>query len=364
MTEGRKITIGILLLSIIAGAYFLFSTSRRANKMGTGFQAIQLSASKDHYAFIHKKSDREHVVVVVDNRTKDFKIYGAASEMVLLAPGFLPDGRLRITVAPRVNPPFSSAGLSSAQYVCDPSAVSCERSFSFSGGISYAVPSSEGGFVFVGAELVEMADPAAPSKARLAYGNFDFYLSTPDHGHHRLTESRAHELTSVSYGDRLVVFQLFKRKEPGKGPRPSSEIYCARLDENNVPVDFDADTAKLCISYGKRKDLRPSISRNGKYIAFLSASASRGSRWIYEIAAMEFGSKLHVKSIAPQGDDVMSLSPPIFVGDDTLRYIERVEEEYHLKSYDISTDEISLNFKLPFSKLSKAPDLILGQQGQ
>ena len=326
----------------------------------SGPQSYHFSANKDHYAFLHRTAHKQ-LLVVANARTKRIATYNAASGL-LWTPGFLPDGRLRVTVGPRINPPFSADGLRSTLYLCDPAHGACVPAFSSAGTITSAIPISGGRFVFVGADLETTADPMAPTKPFLAYRSFDFYLYAPDRALTKLTDSRAFQLGPVSYGGGQAVFEMQQRKPPGT-KRPTSKVFCARVDQDFVPVDFAADTAEPCVSYGRDIDVYPNISPDGKHVAFLSASDSNKSGWIYEIAIVELGSKRHVGSIRPHEGETVSLSRPVFVDDDTVRYFERVGDTYVFYSYSLSTGLISTHLALDSGQIADSTPLIIGQAG-
>jgi hypothetical protein len=328
----------------------------------SGLHTYNFSASKEHYAFLHRTAERKHVLVVVDDRARKISAYDAATGPILAAQ-FLMDGRLQITVGPRINPPFSPEGLESTLYTCDLGTASCARAFSSSGTIKSAMPISGGRFLFVGAYLETTADPMAPTKPFLAYRSFDFYLYAPDRALTNLTDSRAFQLGPVSYGGGQAVFDMAQRKPPGT-KRPTSEVFCARVDQDFVPIDFAADTAEPCVSYGRDIDVYPNISPDGKHVAFLSASDSNKSGWIYEIVIVEMGSKRHVRSIRPREGETMSLSPPVFIDDDTIRYVERVGDTYAFYSYSISTGKVATHFELDSAQITNSTPHIIGQAGE
>lgn len=330
------------------------------------------NANERYFAFVHRFPDRTRASLLYD--TKDNKLWRLEAQSGRIgSPNFAQDGSLFIGVNPKVNPPYPADDLDIASlgesrlFSCEMSVPKCTSLFSYSGLISRAMENERGDIVFVSSQLEVRADPMAPNDLFLAYHQFDFFMHEKGRSIRRLTHSDAFELQSTSHGGDYLIMQIYhnRKNKRARDKRFTSKIYCARIDEWLVPIDFSEDTEKPCVSYGNKIDVKPSLSPGGKVLAILSVSSSKRSKkesgWVYEIIILDFESHRLIKAITPSEDWARSLSKPIFITNDRVRYMELLEDIYYLREYNISTDQITVIAEIDMQDIPSASDFIIDE---
>lgn len=330
----RKPVIAFALLCALAAVVVLYFGSPFARSQTQ--YSHQFSADRNHFAFSHATSPTDHVLVLFNPQTSQHTIVKSKSG-VPGVPTFDGDGSLLVGILPRINPPSSPEGLRSHLYRCDLDSRGCTELFSADGAISNAISIGGEDILFVGAELAPRADPFAPSSKFLGYRGFDFFLKERSGAIRRLTELRAYTLTSVSHSEAIgtIAFEMSLPKVTG-----SNDVYCGVLERDSAGgIDLTVDSSAPCVVVGKNIDARPSLSGDGRHLALKSSARSGKGGWIYEVVVVTFPDGEHVTTIAPKAGN-NTLSSPVFVDDETIRFMEFQDGRYNFYEYAIPTDSV------------------------
>lgn len=321
-------------------ALLILPGSEKPGELRTDFHAFDSKV-----AFLHWTSDRQHVVVH-DLATNATDVFASAGRPVT-TPRFAGPSSLLVPLAPNMNPPFSldQVKRDGALYECELNRKTCRLILLFPGKIADPVLGKDGDVVFVGAEPQVAADPFAPDRPFVSYRSHDIYVGAASRSPTRVTHESAPALFSVSYGGGIAAFDLYKAS--GK-TRATSEIYCARVDEALAPLDFQADIEKPCLTVGRYVDRSPSISPDGNFLAFKSASdgGPKGKGWRYDIVVARRQTGEVVGRITPSGDATLTLSRPVFVSPTRIRFIELARDGYLVRSYDIGDGQARTDGRL------------------
>lgn len=314
------------------------------------------SANTTHYSFQHGQDGGTSHLVVYSPADGALKVYRSSSGH-LWAAALLAGDSFVVTEAPKINPPYSPAGLQSAVYRCGGDKPHCAALFSSPDGIGSKFASSDGGeLLYAGSPLQVRTDPWT-KKEILAYRDFDLFVFRNGQEPRKLTDVAAVSLNSVSAGGDLVAFEMLQANK-----RTDSLIYCARIGPNFALIDFASDTRTPCISHGTNYNSKPSLSPDGKRIAFLSSSRSskEAGGWVYDIVIADLATKQPISVIPPSHSAAMSLSNPSFVNNDAVRFIERTGDRYTFKQFDVPTGSTADLGTLDVADILAAPAFQVG----
>lgn len=313
------------------------------------------SANKTHYSFLHGKEGEAERLVVYSPEDRSLEVYQSATGHLWPATLLIGNAFL-VTDAPQINPPFSAAGLQSTLFRCGGDKPVCEPLLSSVEGIGSKFVLPDGALLYAASPLQSRTDPRTKGQI-LAYRHFDLFLFRSGAEPRRLTDVGAVSLTSVSAGGDVIALEMMQANK-----RSDSHIYCAKVGKDFELTDFGGDTSKPCIGHGKNYNSKPSLSPDGKHIAFLSSSRSskEAGGWIYDIVVANLASKKPIAVIPPGANAAMSLSNPVSVDNDVVRFIERTGDRYVFKQFDIEKSETKNLGTLDVRDILSAPTLRIG----
>jgi hypothetical protein len=314
----------------VFAALLLLLTSCGKEKPWRSLHLSTTSADKTHYSFLQRLSERENVLVVYSETERTIDVFKPAVGHAWPAT-LLGDGSFLVTVAPNINPPTTPTGLRSILYTCVTTDRRCKSLLSSDLGISSPIAIRDGNMLFAASPLALSPDHWSWTNAKyLKYRAYDLYSFRPGSDIRKLTDVHAIGMNWLSAGGKIVALQMARVKVPGSG------IYCVPVGADLAPIDFKKDTSQTCIEYGANYDSAPNLSPSGNRVALLSSSTSAEGGWVYEIVVLERLSKKPIATISP-APGPMTLSNPVFVDEDTVRFIERREDRYLFKQFDIAT---------------------------
>ncbi|MFS8182703.1 hypothetical protein ACMG4P_14250 [Pseudovibrio denitrificans] len=360
----RQYLILVLLLAILVILANGLWRYVRANSVPEQITfGAHFDANETYFAFFHVVSETEYGVVLYNAETDETKLF-TSSEKVLRSPRFSPNtAQIYLSADPLLNTDTTSSDantgtFTSNLYKCNIANDSCDRQFDFLGSIRDTAELSDGNILFSGARTSNVADPWTPENIVVDYRNSDFYLFDQNtRAIEKLTNLHAVGLRPISVAERLVAFQLLPTPQMrNKYGHVNNSIYLASLNTDDQFIDLPKAITKPFVSYGTSFNGRPSLSPDGRHLAFVAAtSRPEAGGYVYVFAVADVLTKSVVEVIAPMKTaNANTLSMPIFIDNTTIRYMQLAGREYSFWQYSLLNGEAELIRRLKLSDIAMA----------